>query len=222
MVWRPHSVKPLSIPTALTASCLGVSTLLMSASELSAAPRDAFPGRRVGGGTRGECASRPVVHVVPTSSVYAPGASALIAVFEGPSPDPQPLELILRVASTNGAVDASIDPLFQRVLPAAQNRLILLKIPPAQAPLTWETSYVCGSETGDGEFGFITTSAPPALSLLVPGEGGQDDQSLQQLLNNLQRSCGGTTALAPMKSALLLGDEVIDETWPQMLKLQCF
>jgi len=159
---------------------------------------------------------------VPTSSVFAPGASALIAVFEGPSLDPQPLELILRVASSNGAVDASIDPLFQRVLPAGQNRLILLNIPPAQSPLTWETSYKCGSDTGDGEFGFITISAPPALSLLVPGEGGQDDQRLQQLLKNLQRSCGGTSALAPIKSELLLGDEVNVGTWSQELKVQCF
>ena len=222
MAWRPHLIKALSIPTALTASCLGVSTLFMTVPELSAAPREAFPGRRVGGGTRGECASRPVVHVVPTSSVFAPGASALIAVFEGPSIDPQPLELILRVASSNGAVDASIDPLFQRVLPAGQNRLILLNIPPAQSPLTWETSYKCGSDTGDGEFGFITISAPPALSLLVTGEGGQDDQRLQQLLKNLQRSCGGTSALAPIKSELLLGDEVIVGTWSQELKVQCF
>ena len=215
-------MKPLCVLTALSASCLGVSTLLMTVPELSAAPRDAFPGRRVGGGTRGECASRPVVHVVPASSVYAPGASALIAVFEGPSHDPQPLELTLRVASMNGAANTSIDPLFQRELPAAQNRLILLNIPSVQAPLTWETSYVCGSDSGDGEFGFITTSAPPALSLLVPGEGGQDDQILQQLLNNLRSSCGGTTALASLKSTLLLGDEVIDETWPPTLKLQCF
>ena len=84
-----------------------VATSLLSAlvvnaicsSALQAAPRNTFPGRRIGGGTRGECAARPVVHLVPSSNVFSLGSSNLIAVLEGPSADPKPLELILRPAS---------------------------------------------------------------------------------------------------------------------------
>ena len=45
---------------------------------------------------------------------------------------------------------------------------------------------------------------------------------LQQLLANLQKSCGGTADLEPLKTALQLGDEVIDDAWPQAVSVVCF
>lgn len=48
--------------------------------EAQANPRSTFPGRRVGGGTRGECSARTLVHLVPETSVYAPDASGLVGL----------------------------------------------------------------------------------------------------------------------------------------------
>ena len=208
--------------TVLSAASLCLMTLLVSLPELQAAPRNAFPGRRVGGGTRGECAARSIVHLVPSSSVFAPGGSALIAVLEGPSSNPQPLQIVLRVASADGGFDAADAPILQREFPGAQNRLVLLSFPSSQKAMRWESSYQCGPEGGGDEFGFITASAPPALSLLVPGSGDRDDRDLQQLLANLQKSCGGTAALEPLKTALQLGDEVINDSWPEHVTVRCF
>ena len=207
--------------TVLSAASLCLTTLLVSLPELQAAPRNAFPGRRVGGGTRGECAARSIVHLVPSSSVFAPGDASVIALLEGPSSNPQPLEVVLRVASADGRSDAGAAPMVQRVLPAATNRLVLLSLPSSQQALRWESSDRCGLGGGD-EFGFITASAPPALSLLLPGSGDREDQNLQQLLANLQDSCGGTAALQPLKTALQLGDEVINDSWPEHVTVQCF
>ncbi len=186
-----------------------------------AAPRDSFPGRRVGGGTRGECAARPIVHLVPSSSVFAPGDPSVIALLEGPSSNPQPLEIVLRVASDGGIASASAAPVLQRALPGANNRLVLLSLPSTQKTLRWESSYLCGEGGGGDEFGFITASAPPALSLLVPGGGDRDDRNLQQVLANLQESCGGTVALHPLKTAFQLDDDVIDDSWPKQVTVQC-
>ena len=186
-----------------------------------AAPRDSFPGRRVGGGTRGECAARPVVHLVPSSSVFAPGDPSVIALLEGPSSNPQPLEIVLRVASDGGIASASAAPVLQRELPGAKNRLVLLSLPSSQQTLRWESSYLCEEGGGGDEFGFITASAPPALSLLVPGSGDRDDQNLQQVLANLQEACGGTAALQPLKTAFQLDDDVIDDSWPKQVTVQC-
>ena len=187
-----------------------------------AAPRDSFPGRRVGGGTRGECAARPIVHLVPSSSVFAPGDPLVIAVLEGPSSNPQPLEIVLGAASADGGFAAAAAPILQRELPGAKNRLILLSLPSSKKALRWESSYRCGQEAGGDEFGFITASAPPALSLLVPGSGDRDDRNLQQLLADLQRSCGGRVAVQPLKTALRLDDDVIDDSWPEQVTVQCF
>ena len=210
------------IPTVLSASLLGLTTLLAPLPELQASSRNSFPGRRVGGGTRGECAARSIVHLVPSSSVFAPGDPSVIALLEGPASNPQPLEIVLRVASAEGVVDESASPILQRELPGATNRLVLLSLPAAQKALRWESSYRCGMESGGDEFGFITASAPPALSLLLPGSGDREDQNLQQLLANLQYSCGGTAALQPLKTALQLGDEVINDSWPEHITVQCF
>ena len=197
-------------------------TLLVSLTEVQAAPRNSFPGRRVGGGTRGECAARSIVHLVPSSSVFAPGDPSVIALLEGPSANPQPLEIVLRVASADGGFDAAVAPILQRDLPGAKNRLVVLSFPSSQKALRWESSYRCGSESGGDEFGFIAASAPPALSLLVPGSGDREDRNLQKVLANLQESCGGTAALQPLKTTLQLGDEVVNDFWPEHVTVECF
>ena len=208
--------------TVLASSLLGILCVGSWLPEaVQAAPRNSFPGRRVGGGTRGECAARPIVHLVPPSSVFAPGSTALIGWLEGPSSTPQPLDVTLRAAAADGSADAGAAPVVQKQVPAAANRLVLLSIPTGPRPLLWESSYRCGADDGGDEFGFITTSAPPALSLLVQ-QGGQEDQQLQQQLASLKASCGATTPLAPLKAALQLGDDVIDASWPQTVTVACF
>ena len=208
--------------TVLSSTLLGILCMGSWLSEgVQAAPRNSFPGRRVGGGTRGECAGRKIVHLVPASSVFAPGSTAVIGLLEGPSPDPQPLKVTLRAAAADGSADAGEAPVVQKQVPSAANRLLLLSIPTVSRPLLWESSYRCDADEAGDEFGFITAAAPPALSLLVQ-QGGQDDQQLQQQLASLKASCGATTPLAPLKTTLQLGDDVIDASWPQRVAVACF
>ena len=206
----------------LASALLGILCVGSLPSEaVNSAPRRTFPGRRVGGGTRGECAARLIVHLVPPSSVFAPGETAVIGWLEGPSSAPQAIDVSLRAAAADGSTDAGTAALVQKQMPAAANRLALLSIPRTPRPLLWESSYRCDADDGGDEFGFITATAPPALSLLVQ-QGGQEDQKLQQQLANLQASCGATTPLAPLKTALQIGDEVIDASWPQSVTVTCF
>ena len=193
--------------------------------SLEAAPRTTFPGRRIGGGTRGECAARPVVHLVPSSNVLSLGSSNSIAVLEGPSANPMPLEVMLRPASDDGLATPGVTPLLQKSLGASVNRLVLLHVPEASSPLLWESSYQCDEDDdGADEFGFLTASAPPALTLLLP-EADADNaevELIQQKLASLQAVCGSSTAVAPLKQAFDFGDDVIDDSWPETIKVQCF
>ena len=206
-----------------------VATSLMSAlvvqvicaSSVEASSRNTFPGRRIGGGTRGECAARPVVHLVPSSNVFSLGSTNLIALLEGPSANPKPLEVLLRPASDDGLATPNVSPLLQQSLGASVNRLVLLRVPAASSPLLWESSYQCGEDDGSDEFGFVTASAPPALSLLLP-EADSQAGSLQQQLASLQAVCGSSTAVAPLKQVFDFGDDVIDDSWPETVTVQCF
>ena len=208
--------------SVLASTLLGILCVGSWMSEpVQAAPRHSFPGRRIGGGTRGECAARQIVHLVPESSVFAPGSPALIGWLEGPSSDPLPLTAALRPVAADGSADAGAAPVLQKQVPAAANRLVLLSVPTVQQSLLWESSYRCDADEANDEFGFITASAPPALSLLVQ-QGDQGDRQLQQTLAGLQTSCGGTTLVAPLKAALQLGDDVIDDSWPKSVSVECF
>ena len=212
----------LHFVNAIAASlCSALIVHVIFAAWAEAAPRNSFPGRRVGGGTRGECAARSVVHLVPSANVFSLGSSSLIAVLEGPSADPRPLEIILRPASDDGLATPGVMPLLQKALGASNNRLVLLRVPTASGPLLWESSYQCGEDDGADEFGFVTASAPPALTLLLP-EADAETASLQQQLASLQSVCGNSTAVEPLKQAFDFGDGVIDDSWPQTVTVQCF
>ena len=44
----------------------------------------AFPGRRVGGGTRGECSARKIMHLVPESNIAFQNELGHFALIIGP------------------------------------------------------------------------------------------------------------------------------------------
>jgi hypothetical protein len=186
--------------------------------------RSTFPGRRIGGATRGECAARLIVHLVPPSSVLAPG-SAGIGLLLGPSPNPRPLAVELRPLGRGGAPDRSVSPLLQRTLPASPAGITLLPIAGVQAPTVWESSYVCSDPAAAGAaaaadpLSFVESAAPPALSLLVPG-GTAEDEKVQAALQSLRQACGGTVATAEIARSFGLED-LVRTDWPERLPVRC-
>ena len=53
----------------------------------------AFPGRRVGGGTRGECSARKIMHLVPESNIAFQNKLGHFALIIGPSNDPKDINI---------------------------------------------------------------------------------------------------------------------------------
>ena len=175
--------------------------------------RNTFPGRRVGGGTRGECAARQIIHLVPDSSVFAPGPVGLIGWLEGPSPDPKPIEVSLR--SENSST-----PVLSRAVASAGPRLVLLRLPQALAlPLVWESGYQCADAQAHGEFGFIGAQGPPAKSLLVE-DLLPADSAVQTHLREVLNKCDSTTSLASISRLFELND-VLSSSWPEALPVVC-
>ena len=175
--------------------------------------RNTFPGRRVGGGTRGECAARQIIHLVPQSSVFAPGSEGLIGWLEGPSSDPKPIEVSLRKQDTS-------TPVLSRSVASAGSRLVLLRLPQLLVlPLIWESGYQCADAPADDEFGFIGVEGPPAKSLLV-SDLLPADSDVQSHLNDVLNTCGSTASTATI-SRLFELEDVVSSRWPEVLPVVC-
>ena len=148
-----------------------------------------FPGRRVGGGTRGECASRVIIHLVPKSSQYSisSDAEALIGLVQGPSELPTGLDLSFRPLRSNGNEEQSQQKRIDFSFKPSDASLILLS-PSFKNNQTyiWESSFNCQKSILTDEFDFITSGSPPALSLLTT-QSNDLTNSVFQILRQLKK-----------------------------------
>ena len=198
---------------------LGV-LLAAAASPVAANPelRSTFPGRRVGGGTRGECTARFLVHLVPESSVFAPGDQPWLGVLQGPTQAPKPLLVDLRRLVAAGTADDAQDRLRRLRFPASDAGVSLFRAPLADG-VVWESSYQCiPAKPGDeaGETGF---DAPPAISLLLR-DSTAVDRSLQDRLQALRGQCGGSVSKRQLIADFNLSNLDLSR-WPDPLPVRC-
>jgi hypothetical protein len=205
-----------SLAVVLSLSALTLTPLASQDALAQSDLRSTFPGRRVGGGTRGECNSRLIVHLVPETSVYASGSPPLLGLLQGPARDPRPLELRFR---PQGAAAVSAE---QR-LPASGPAVVLVRGPAFKTPTLWESSYRCEEETGTGATSdllqFVQSTSPPALSLLVR-DSSPADQVIQVRLLELQKRCGGSIGRTELAASFGLAD-LLDADWPDQLPVRC-
>jgi len=178
--------------------------------------RNTFPGSRMGGGTRGECSARLVAHLVPVTSVYAPGASGMIGILEGPTANPRPLQILVKPEGQSSGVA------IQRDLPANGPGVTLLTIGAIQGSRLWESAYRCDQSQPAGSglgLDFVESASPPAKSRLVP-DVQSSDQRVAVSLQTLKTSCGKAVPTATVAKAFGLEDAITAE-WPQQLPVRC-
>ena len=176
--------------------------------------RNSFPGRRVGGGTRGECSARTLVHLVPDSSVFAPGSTGDLALVQGPTANPVSLTMTFKPEA--GGASSS------QTLPASSAGVTLVRRATISAPTIWESGFDCASADAAASadpLSFVETVSPPAVSLLLPTAEASDTQ-VQKALQSLRQSCGATAPAAETLAQFGLSDVVTAE-WPQQLPVRC-
>lgn len=200
---------------------LAVAVLSFEASSAlaQANQRSAFPGRRIGGGTRGECSSRVLAHLVPGDSVFAPGSALTVALLEGPTANPRPLQVQFRPQGPGGT---AAGPAMKRELPPAPTGVTLLSLGSLKGSQVWESSFRCAEASempSSDPLSFVETVSPPALSLLV-SDVTVKDRSFQAGLQKLKRLCGSQVAKAELAMTFGLED-VIGPNWPEQLPVRC-
>jgi hypothetical protein len=198
--------------------CISALALIVNAmsavAEAEVGLRSSFPGRRVGGGTRGECSARTLAHLVPESSVFAPGAARTLGLVQGPTANPVSLKVIFK--PNDGGIESV------RTLAASPASIILLSSADVTGPTVWESSFTCESALDDDDLdpiAFVQTTSPPALSLLV-SDPEASDQTLQMALKSLLSQCGSSVPSKDTMAEFGLADLVTDE-WPDSLPVRC-
>ena len=227
--WSPRCFAYLRTPrlsclaiTVLTHCVVGLAPTAADA-QLDIGIRNSFPGRRIGGGTRGECWTRLFAHLVPANSVYTPGSPPLIAVLEGPAKTPRPLIIELRSVLANGLPDPNAKPILKRTLLPEPEGITLIFIAKLTQPVSWTSSYFCSDSSvpSDEPLYFVSRSEPPPLTLLLPSNPSPDDRKVWETLGVLYKACGKRFPGQEIKRLFGFSDLVGDE-WPANLPVRCF
>ena len=185
--------------------------------------RGSFPGNRVGGGTRGECSARLIVHLVPESGRYDPSSagSNLIGLLQGPSLNPTPLVITFRPFQASLQIDQASQSLSTLRVKASKASLVLLDPGFDDKSMIWESAYECDQNGDSGEFGFITSSSPPALSLLTKTSDLRAGNSkIAELLKSWESLCGTTISTNSALNQFGL-DDLYNQQWPNQLPVLC-
>ena len=192
------------------------------AADAQSSLRSSFPGRRIGGGPRGECSARFLANLVPASSVFSPGSGQLIGLLEGPSANTHPLVLSFSPYTGDSSSPSPGSTAVQRVLPASSAGLVLVAAPAIKGPTSWESTYRCPNGSGSAagsELDFVQSASPPALSLLLP-KPDSADQPIQTALKRFHQACGKTIPLSEVATAFNLTD-ALGAGWPLQIPVRC-
>ena len=185
--------------------------------------RGAFPGNRVGGGTRGECSARLIVHLVPESGRYDPSSagSNLIGLLQGPSLNPTPLVITFRPFQASLQIDQASQSFSTLRVKASKASLVLLDPGFDDKSMIWESAYECDQNGDSGEFDFITSSSPPALSLLTKTSDLRTGTlKTAELLKSWESLCGNTISTNSVLNQFGL-DDLLNQQWPNQLPVLC-
>jgi len=207
--------------TALTLCFVGLAPAAVDA-QLDIGIRNSFPGRRIGGGTRGECWTRLFAHLVPANSVYTPGSPPLIALLEGPAKTPRPVIIELRSVLADGLPDPNAKPVFKRTLLPEPEGIRLILLAKLTQPVSWTSSYFCPDSPvpSDESLFFVSRNEPPPLTLLLPSNPSPDDRKVWETLGLLHKACGKTFPRQEVKRLFGFSDLLSDD-WPENLPVRC-
>lgn len=184
----------------------------------------AFPGRRLGGGTRGECSSRKIMHLVPDNNILFHNSQGQIALIIGPSSSPEDVKIAFKpyfteIEDTNSP-SPEINDLF---ISNSSEKIILLKIPKRKFPFTWESAFECGADNEDSfddfGFNFIQDNSPPAISLIAP-ESLQKKNNSEDKILWLSKYCGKNISQNELNKKFKI-NELFDENWSEEISVDC-
>ena len=177
----------------------------------------AFPGRRVGGGTRGECSARKIMHLVPESNIAFQNELGHFALIIGPSNDPKDININFKEfePTQKNAID-----LKDLKIKASKEKVFLISIPSQDVPFILESSFNCNDNTDMGfDFNFIQDDSPPAQTLIAPSSY-QGNKNKEDKMVWLSKFCDSNISQSSLSEKFQIG-EFFDENWEKEINVTC-
>jgi len=176
---------------------------LIEPSIVLATDRSIFPSSRMGGGTRGECASRLIIHVVPLENIYSPDKNNLLALYLGKTKDAKPLSINFNNLNTNEQyAKIHFDPMDES--------LLIFKIPKQSNNVLWNTQFNCAETEYNNSFDFISNNSSP-VSTLITFVNNKENHKYQKFISQAYKKCGSRVSNLEIKSLMNLEDNIINE-----------
>ena len=176
-----------------------------------------FPGRRVGGGTRGECSARKIMHLVPVTNISFQNELGHFALIIGPSKDPKDVNIKFKEF-----VPKQKNKIYLKdiKIKASEEKVFLISLPKQNIPFVLESSFDCNDNTDMGyDFNFIQDNSPPAQTLIAPSSY-QKNKNQEHKMAWLSKFCDKDISQSSLTKKFQI-DDFFDENWQKDINVTC-
>jgi len=160
--------------------------------------RNSFPTSRMGGGTRGLCGSRLIMHIVPVVNKYTPDKTRLLAMYLGKTKEAKPLTVEI---INNSQIEEKLN--FE---PSGES-LFIFKIQSIENITLWKSYFNCSDIQNDNIINFMSSISNP-VSTFISTESNLEQRKYQRFINRAHNKCGTTITKEQIKNLINLDEEI--------------
>ena len=142
--------------------------------------RRTFPTSRIGGGTRGECSSRLIIHIVPLANKYSPDKNRLLAIYIGKTKEAKPLTIEM---INKSHIEQKL------IFEPSDESLLIFKTQTIENNTLWKSYFNCGENKSENLFNFISNNSNP-VTTLISSESNLENKKFQTFINRSFNKCG--------------------------------
>ena len=181
--------------------CASFCLLSISSHFVSASDRNTFPTSRIGGGTRGECGSRLLIHIVPSANKYLPDKNRLLAVYLGKTKHASPL--IVKLLNNKNSE-------HEMVFKSLGESLLIFKIPKTGKNTLWKSYFKCSEKYSDNMYNFISNNSNP-VSTYISSKDNIENKKYRKFINKAYNTCGNSISKQDIATLTNLNQKITNK-----------
>ena len=175
-----------------------LSIVLVSPKIVIGSDRSTFPTSRMGGGTRGLCGSRLIMHIVPVENKYTPDKNRLLAMYLGKTKEAKPLTVEI---INNSQIETKLN--FE---PSGES-LFIFKIQSIENATSWKSYFNCSDMQTDNMINFMSNISNP-ISTKISKKNTLEQKKYQKFINRAYQKCGTSITNNEIKKITGLEKEI--------------